>query len=75
MSEERDEQPGNQSEWTLSPDVNLIRTLEGHESSGINGIAFEPNGRMLASGSTDQTIKLWDTSAPRVLHQLRVGRQ
>ncbi|MGV2389522.1 MAG UNVERIFIED_CONTAM: WD40 domain-containing protein [Microcystis novacekii LVE1205-3] len=37
-----------------------IVTLKGHKSP-ILGIDFSPDGRMLVSGSEDDTIKLWKT--------------
>ena len=42
-----------------------IATLEGH-TSRIRSVAFSPDGTILASGSVDNTIKLWDiaTHAP-----------
>ena len=36
-------------------------TLKGHTKK-INVLAFTPNGKMIASGSDDGTIRLWDTS-------------
>ncbi|MGC2661152.1 MAG: hypothetical protein WA324_24625 [Bryobacteraceae bacterium] len=48
----------------------VLRELEGHEES-IYCIAFSPNGRLLASGSGDHTVKLWDVHSGRVLKTLR----
>ncbi|KAL6401589.1 HNWD3 protein [Ilyonectria robusta] len=34
-------------------------TLEGH-SDHVNSVAFSPDGKSIASGSSDGTIKIWD---------------
>ncbi len=38
--------------------------LTGHEGP-VKAIAFSPNSKLLASVSSDTTIKLWDVSSPR----------
>jgi WD40 repeat protein/serine/threonine protein kinase len=40
-----------------------FRTLKGHVGY-VWKVAFSPNGRYLASGSWDSTVKVWDLEAP-----------
>jgi WD40 repeat protein len=40
--------------------------LEGH-TAGINGLAFSPDGKLLASGSDDKTVRVWDVAAQKSL--------
>jgi len=43
-------------------DERLLRTLEGH-TGWVNSVVFHPDGHILASGSQDGTVRLWDVSA------------
>jgi parallel beta-helix repeat protein len=51
----------------LSPEH--IRTLSGH-TSYVLSVAFSPDGKVLASGCYDNTIKLWDVATGTLLRTL-----
>ncbi|KAF7502642.1 hypothetical protein GJ744_005417 [Endocarpon pusillum] len=47
-----------------------LQTLEGH-SDWVTSVAFSPNGQLLASGSDDKTIKLWDPTTGELRQTLK----
>lgn len=60
--------------WSLSSDKRVQgqltpRRLHGH-TAAVWGLAFSPDGRILASCSLDWTIRLWDTTNGQLLQTL-----
>lgn len=45
-------------------------TLSGH-AARVTSVAFAPDGKTLASGSMDETVKLWDVGTGRELSTLK----
>lgn len=51
------------------PSWQSLRVLKGHED-WVSSLAISPNGQILASGSFDKTIKLWQISTGEQLQTL-----
>ena len=45
-----------------SNDLKLAVNMKGHNSNDVTAVAFSPDGQTLASGATDGTIIVWDTT-------------
>ncbi len=61
-----------QAEWEKRPPpagFKLRQTLIGH-TGYVFSVAWSPDGHTFASGSHDQTIRLWDAQTARALHIL-----
>ncbi|KAK4461139.1 HET-R [Cladorrhinum samala] len=46
-----------------------LQTLEGHGNT-VRSVAFSPDGQRLASGSDDNTVKIWDPASGQCLQTL-----
>ncbi|KAI9766575.1 MAG: hypothetical protein M1839_004873 [Geoglossum umbratile] len=49
-----------------------LQTLEGH-SGWVNSVVFSPDGKWLATGSEDETVKLWDAETGTLQSTLEGG--
>jgi WD40 repeat protein len=56
--------PKGQENWSAA-----LQTLEGH-SDWISSVVFSPDGKLVASGSDDETVRLWDTGTGAALQTL-----
>ncbi|KFA81610.1 hypothetical protein S40288_09580 [Stachybotrys chartarum IBT 40288] len=60
--------PRMEADWNA-----CLQTLEGHSNS-VTSVVFSADGRYLASGSNDKTVKIWDLTTGRCLQSLSIGR-
>ncbi len=49
------------------------KVLKGHTST-VNAVSFSTDGNILASGSSDRTIKLWDVNKGKIIKELQIHK-
>ncbi|HEX5733797.1 MAG TPA: metallophosphoesterase [Blastocatellia bacterium] len=65
----RKRKPDDSPQAELPPGIKLLHRLEGHKNT-ITQVAWSPDGKTLASVSSDKTIMLWDAQSGKAVRVL-----
>jgi WD40 repeat protein len=49
----------------LAVKLEMLSEKTNAHSKAVTSVAFSPDGKKIVSGSYDETIKVWDSGAPR----------
>lgn len=61
--------PERQAIRSLSVQWSCLRTLEGHSKS-VQGVAFSPNGQLIASASEEGIVNVWNAETGQLVRSL-----
>ena len=48
-----------------------IKRLNGH-SKTVNSVIYSPDGKLVASASSDDTIRIWDVESAKQIHEIKI---
>jgi WD40 repeat protein len=54
---------------TADKEINTVSDFSGHTDK-IKSLAFSPDGKMIVSGSTDKSVKLWDVATGKEIRTM-----
>jgi WD40 repeat protein len=57
----------------MSPRRTIDPTAYNREGRYISGLGFSRDGRMLAAGSDDGELQIWDVTTRKLMHSLKIG--
>jgi len=55
--------------WDVMKGQEML-TLKGH-TEGVKSVSFSPDGKLMATGSNDETVKVWDTTTGQEMLTLK----
>ena len=51
-------------------EINILKTLTGHRYYGVFSVCWSPDGKYIASGGGDQTVRIWDVPAGKQIREI-----
>ena len=60
--------------YSLFSYAQIEPVIQMEHSSSVESVAFSPDGKFIASGSYDKTIKLWNVKTGKLIYTLKGHR-